>query len=158
MKADEIAFIDTNILVYALDSESPLHLKAIDFVNSALRGELKMGISPQVIGELYATITNPKKASHPLSPNEAIDVISPIWEAENIRGIFPKQETLELTLSLVKRYQLKSLDFFDAQIVATMLDNGVTTIYTVNEDDFAIFKEIKAVNPLKPLSNAHLSF
>jgi len=30
-----------------------------------------------------------------------------------------------------------------------MLDNGVTTIYTVNEGDFAIFEEIKAVNPLK---------
>jgi len=29
-----------------------------------------------------------------------------------------------------------------------MLDNGVTTIYTVNEADFAIFEEIKAVNPL----------
>jgi len=149
MKADEIAFIDTNILVYAIDSESPFHLKAIDFVNSAVRGELKMGISPQVIGELYATITNPKKASHPLSPNEAIDVIRPIWEAGNILRIFPEQETIDLTLSLVKRYRLKSLDFFDAQIVATMLDNRVTTIYTVNEHDFAVFEEIKAVNPFK---------
>lgn len=149
MKADEIAFIDTNILVYALDTESPFHLKAIDFVNGTARGELEIGISPQVVGELYATITNPRKASHPLSPNEAIDVIKSIWEAENIRRIFPKQETLELTLDLVKRYQLKSLDFFDAQIVATMLDNGVSTIYTVNEGDFAIFEEIKAVNPFK---------
>jgi len=149
MKADEMAFIDTNILVYALDSKSPFHLRAIDFVDRASRGELKMRISPQVVGELYATITNPKKASHPLSPNEATDVIKSIWETGNIRKIFPKQETLELTLDLVKRYQLKSLDFFDAQIVATMLDNGVSTIYTVNKDDFAVFEEIKAINPLE---------
>ncbi len=149
MKADEIAFMDTNILVYALDTESPFHLEAIDFVDRTARGRLKIGISPQVVGELYATITNPKKASHPLSPNEAVHVITPIWEAENIRRIFPKQETLDLTLSLVKRYQLKSLAFFDAQIVATMLDNGITTIYTANEEDFAIFEEIKATNPFK---------
>jgi len=149
MKADEIAFIDTNILVYALDTESPLHLKAIDFVNRTARGELEIGISPQVVGELYATITNPRKASHPLSPDEAIDAIIPIWEAENTQRIFPKQQTLELTLDLVNHYQLKSLDFFDAQIVATMLDNGISTIYTVNEQDFAIFEEIKAVNPLE---------
>ena len=149
MKADEIAFIDTNILVYALDTESPFHLKAINFVNRTARGELEIGISPQVVGELYATITNPRKASHPLPPNEAIAAITSIWEAENIQRIFPKQQTLELTLDLVKHYQLKSMDFFDAQIVATMLDNGVTTIYTVNEQDFAIFKEIKALNPLK---------
>ena len=149
MKADEIAFIDTNILVYALDTESPFHLKAIDFVNGTAGGQLKMGISPQVVGELYATITNPKKASRPLSPDEAIHVITSIWEAGNIRRIFPKQETLELTLSLVKRYRLKSLAFFDAQIVATMLDNGITTIYTVNEDGLAVFEEIKVVNPFK---------
>jgi len=149
MKADEIAFIDTNILVYALDMESPFHLKAINFVNSTARGELEIGISPQVVGELYATITNPRKASHPLPPNEAIAAITSIWEAENIQRIFPKQQTLELTLDLVKHYQLKSMDFFDAQIVATMLDNGVSTIYTVNEQDFAMFEEIKALNPLK---------
>jgi len=149
MKADEIAFIDTNILVYALDTESPFHLKAINFVNRTARGELEIGISPQVVGELYATITNPRKASHPLPPNEAIAAITSIWEAENIQRIFPKQQTLELTLDLVKHYQLKSMDFFDAQIVATMLDNGVSTIYTVNERDFAMFEEIKAVNPLK---------
>jgi len=30
-----------------------------------------------------------------------------------------------------------------------MLDNGVTTIYTVNEQDFAIFEEIKAISPFR---------
>jgi predicted nucleic acid-binding protein len=63
--------------------------------------------------------------------------------------LYPKESTLRLTLDLVNHYQLKSLDFFDAQIVATMLDNGISTIYTVNEQDFAIFEEIKAVNPFK---------
>ncbi|MCD6568266.1 MAG: hypothetical protein J7K94_05995 [Dehalococcoidia bacterium] len=61
------------------------------------------------------------KASHPLSPGEAVDVIKPIWEAENILRIFPGRGTLKLTFDLVKRRQLKSLDFFDAQIAATML-------------------------------------
>jgi len=34
-----------------------------------------------------------------------------------------------------------------------MLDNGVTTIYTVNEQDFAIFEEIKTVNPFEANTN-----
>lgn len=37
--------------------------------------------------------------------------------------------------------------------MATMLGNGVTTIYTVNEGDFAVFEEIKAVNPFEPDTN-----
>jgi len=60
-----------------------------------------------------------------------------------------RQEILKLTLCLVNHYHLKSLDFFDAQIAATMLDNVVTMIYTVNEERLATFEEIKAVNPFK---------
>ncbi|MCL0057703.1 PIN domain-containing protein [Dehalococcoidales bacterium] len=149
MKAGEIAFVDTNILAYALDTESLFHLKAIDLVNRAGRGEIRICISPQVAGELYATITNPRKVSHHLSPDEAVEIVRSIWEAENIQKLYPKESTLKLTLDLVKRYQLRALDFFDAQIVATMLENGLTTLYTVNEDDFAIFEEIKAVNPFE---------
>ena len=80
MKAGEIAFVDTNILAYALDTKSLFHLKAIDLVNRAARGEIRICISPQVVGELYATVTNPKKVSHHLSPDEAIDIIKSIWE------------------------------------------------------------------------------
>ena len=149
MKEDEVAFLDTNILAYALDTESSFHFKATNFVRRANHGELRLCISPQVVGELYTTITNPKKAFRPLSPDEAIDIVRSIWEADTISRIHPKHETVELTLRLARQYKLRSLDFFDAQIVATMLDNGVATIYTVNEDDFASFDEIEAVNPFK---------
>lgn len=149
MKADETAFLDTNILVYAVETDNPLHKRATALMNKVNTGELAICLSPQIMGELYSTITNPRKIRKACPLDEAVDIVKSLWESDTILKIYPKQETLDLTLDLVKRYQLKSLDFFDAQIVATMLDNGVTTIYTVNEDDFAIFKEIKAVNPFK---------
>ncbi|MBL7125371.1 MAG: PIN domain-containing protein [Dehalococcoidales bacterium] len=149
MKADEIAFLDTNILVYAVETDNPLHKRATALMDRANTGELAICLSPQIMGELYSTITNPRKIRKACPLDEAVDIVKSLWESDTILKIYPKQETLDLTLDLVKRYQLKSLDFFDAQIVATMVDNGVTTIYTVNENDFAIFKEIKAVNPFK---------
>ena len=149
MKVDEAIFLDTNILVYAVEEDNPLHEKAAALINRVNAGALLICLSPQIIGELYSTITNPRKIVKTCPPDEAVDITRSIWEMDTVLKIFPKRETVELTLDLVKRYQLKSLDFFDAQIVATMLDNGVTTIYTVNEQDFAIFEEIKAVNPLK---------
>ena len=147
MKADEIAFLDTNILVYAVETDNPLHKRATALMNKINTGELTICLSPQIMGELYSTITNPRKIIRACSSDEAVEIVKSLWESDTILKVYPKQETLDLTLDLVKRYQLKSLDFFDAQIVATMVDNGVTTIYTVNENDFAIFKEIKAVNP-----------
>ena len=149
MKADEIAFLDTNILVYAVETDNPLHKRATALMDRANTGELAICLSPQIMGELYSTITNPRKIRKACPLDEAVDIVKSLWESDTILKIYPKQETLDLTLDLVKRYQLKSLDFFDAQIVATMVDNGVTTIYTVNENDFAIFKEIKAINPFK---------
>ena len=149
MKVDEAIFLDTNILVYSVEEDNPLHEEATNLINRAGIGELSICLSPQIIGELYSTITNPRKIMKACQPDEAVDIATSIWEMDTVLKIFPKRETLVLTLELVKRYQLKSLDFFDAQIAATMLDNGVTTIYTVNEDDFAMFEEIKAVNPFK---------
>jgi len=149
MKVDEAIFLDTNILVYSVEEDNPLHEEAINLINRAGTGELSICLSPQIIGELYSTITNPRKIMKACQPDEAVDIARSIWEMDTVLKIFPKRETLVLTLELVKRYQLKSLDFFDAQIAATMLDNGVTTIYTVNEQDFVVFDDIKAVNPFK---------
>jgi predicted nucleic acid-binding protein len=38
----------------------------------------------------------------------------------------------------------------DAQLVATMLPNGINRIYTYNEEDFSRFKEIVVLAPLIP--------
>ena len=143
----EAFFLDTNILVYSIDSQSPFHSKARDLLEKA--GELRLCVSPQVMGELYATITNPRKVTNPLKPMEAAELVEKLWKAEAIFKIFPKNTTFELALELARKYKLRALDFFDAQIVATMLDNGVSVIYTANEEDFAKFKEISTINPLK---------
>jgi len=142
-------FLDTNLIVYAINKDSPYHAKATALMEAIGEGKLETCLSLQVLGEFYATATNPKKIEKALTPEEAVLVIEGLLRTDTILKLYPKQETLKLTLDLVKRYQLKSPDLFDAQIAATMLDNGVTTIYTVNEQDFAIFEEIKAVNPFK---------
>ena len=39
--------------------------------------------------------------------------------------------------------------FWDTLIVATMLEAGVSTIYTENEKDFSSFEMIKTINPFQ---------
>ena len=144
---DSPVFLDSNILVYAINEKGPYYIGARAILDMINKGELRVCLSPQVLSEFYAVITNPRKLERALSPQEAADVVERFLSAGAVLKLYPKKSTLKLTLKLVKHYQIKALDFFDAQIVATMLDNGVTTIYTVNERDFAIFEEIKAVNP-----------
>jgi predicted nucleic acid-binding protein len=54
---------------------------------------------------------------------------------------------MEILFSLLGRYRISTQDIFDAQLVATMLLNNITTIYTFNINHFNIFSEIEALKP-----------
>jgi predicted nucleic acid-binding protein len=140
-------FLDTNILVYAINVDSASHLSAAGLIKEISAGTLKTCISPQVLCEFYATVTNPRKFQHPLSPPEATEIITGYLES-NIALLYLKNNTIKLTLEMAVRYQISGPEIFDAQIVATMLENGVAMIYTANLSDFKKYSEITAVNPL----------
>lgn len=94
-------------------------------------------------------MTGPKRVERPLTPTEAANVVVKFVEAD-IPKFCPQVSTLKHVLDLAKRLQIRESDFFDALIAATMIENGVDTIYTANEGDFQKFEEIKVINPLAP--------
>ena len=149
MRADKLGFIDSNIIVYAIDEESPFFKKANHFINQIDKLDMNVCISPQIVGEVYSIITNPKRVRKPLNPEQAVEIIEAILESDAFIKIYPKIDTMRTTINIIKQYQIRANNFYDAQIVATMLDNNISLIYTVNVKDFETFKEIKAINPLK---------
>ena len=48
-------------------------------------------------------------------------------------------------LDLLKRYDIRKQEIFDAQLVAAMLSNNVTRIYTFNRNHFSKFSEIQVL-------------
>jgi predicted nucleic acid-binding protein len=144
---DNIALLDTNILVHAANEDSPYHADAKSVIERINSGELKACLSGQILAEFYATLTNPKKVRQPLSVKEGALAIEGYLESDILK-LYPRRDTLKLTLELVRSYQVKGLDIFDAQIVATMVENKIKTIYTANEKDFRRYKEIEVINPL----------
>lgn len=140
MKTDELVFIDTNVFAYAIDSESNFHKKAKDLVDAVDEEKIKGCFSPQVIGELYATLTNPNRLKKPLTPREATVIVVSLLEAETFIKIHVKESTIKLAIELAGDLGLRRGDFFDAQIAATMIDNGVNKIYTFNERHFKRFR------------------
>jgi len=145
---DGLTFLDTNILVYAANEDSPYHTKASGVIQSINSGKLAACVSCQVLAEFYATVTNPKKVRLPLTPEQAFEAIEGYLESD-IPKLHPNAATFRLTLELAKRYGVTGLDIFDAQIVATMVQHKIRTLFTANEEDFTRFVEIEAVNPLR---------
>jgi len=59
---------------------------------------------------------------------------------------------MERVLWLLERYPVRGLGLHDVRHVATMLENGVSRIYTYNTRHFSHIAEIEALTPPEPAS------
>ncbi len=133
--------LDSNILIYAYDtSEGKKHELAKELLEDCFMGQ-PFAVSLQNLTEFFNAIT--KKIEHPLSSNEAEDVIKIILEFKNFRKLIPTDKTLLRAMRLGKTGH-----FWDAMIAATMLENGISQIYTENTKDF----QIPGITPINPFA------
>jgi predicted nucleic acid-binding protein len=146
-------FVDTNVFVYALNVASPFRRVALDVLRQVDAGELQAHCSYQVLAELYAVITG-RRVERPLSPAEAAVEIRRLVASESIVKLGVDDRVAQHAITLASQYELRGVDIFDAQIVATMLRHDVPCVYTANERDFARFETIRVINPFAPVSRA----
>lgn len=144
----DLALLDTNILVYAEQRRQPQHEAAKMLRDRALRGEIPACISPQVLSEFFAVIT--RFGGAPLSPQEAVDEVKKYYRAKRLIKIYPGTNIIERVLALLEAHPVTGLNIHDLHLVATMLENGVTRIYTFNVRHFAPFSEIEVLTPPEP--------
>ena len=133
--------IDSNILVYSINSSSPKHKVAQHFIQSKVG---KLEIAHQNIFETLRVLTH-SKFPNPMKTNEAVDAVESILNACDI--ITPDYKTHCIALELIKKYKIVSNQIFDAYLVATAISNGIDSIATDNIKDFQVFSEITAINP-----------
>ena len=140
---------DANILVHAHALGSPFHAAAQQLRDQASQGVVEACVSPQVLCEFFAVITDERVVKPALSPAQARRELHTYWHARQFQKIVPKDNTTTRLLSLLERHDVKRADIFDAFLVATMLDNDVRIIYTQNVKDFEIYHELQVINPLR---------
>ena len=141
------SLIDTNILIYAADETSPFHQSARSLRKKGLSGELSLCVWPQIFNEFFAIVTDPKRVERPRTPKEALQEIEKYSKSKNIVKIYPGPGVIEITLDLLKKYRITKQNIFDLHLVATMITNNITRLYTYNQDDFSLFEEIEVSKP-----------
>lgn len=147
MTTSNIALLDTNILVYAADTSSLFHEDSLLLREKGLKGELSFCICPQTLTEFFAIVTDSKRVSKPRTQKEALEEIEKYLSSKTILKIYPGPEVIETMINLLKKYKVTKQKIFDLQLVATMLSNNVTQIYTYNKGDFSKFEEITVLSP-----------
>jgi predicted nucleic acid-binding protein len=147
MTTSKASLLDTNVLVYAADVNSPFFERSRSLLERALAGESDLCVSLQNLSEFFAIVTDRKRVDNPRTQEEALEELKKYLQSERIGKIYQDSATGEVMLDLMKRYPIKRQEIFDLQLVATMLSNRVNRIYTFNRDDFLKFSEIEVLEP-----------
>lgn len=134
--------LDTNILVHAINPVDDFkHEIANELFEGLISGEEELALTTQVISETFNVFIKSKELGADLS-----DVYSILSEIVGISAIPKLVVTPQIALKAFNLHLQFDVDFYDALIVATMKENGITTIYT-EDKDFQKIEGITVINP-----------
>lgn len=132
-------FLDTNIVVYAVDTtRSATHKRQI--ARKILR-EGGFGISTQVLQEFYVTVT--KKLKRPLSAATAARWVDQLCKAEHVAL---DASLVKLGIAYATRYQVS---YWDGAILAAAEAMGAALVYSEDLNHGQTYGNVKVISPFK---------
>ena len=139
--------VDTNVLVYAHFSDSKHYQITRKLFRDANRGKLDLAVTPQILLEFFAVVTNHRRVTNPFQTHKALDAIDQIITLAGITVLPTSAESTVGWMTLARQHPVRGPRIFDYLIVATMLNYGIRKIYTYDEKHFRQFKELIVIRP-----------
>lgn len=138
--------VDANILLYAVDAESPQHQPARTWIESALDGDRRVGIPWVSVSAFLRISTNPRASRDPLSPGDAWTLVTAWLDAAVVWVPEPGPGHRAILGDLIQRHDLRANLVADAVLAALCVEHGLTIVSA--DSDFARFPEIEWLNPV----------
>jgi len=140
--------LDTNILIYAANSDAPEHAKALTVVNLMLANPSEWILSDQVLWELYKALRHPKILQKPRTSAQATAQVRFIREKSGVACCTYEIGFFDEVLALLEKPRFPYQRTHDSVLGMTLLKHGVKTFYTRNEKDFTDIPFPKVINPI----------
>ncbi len=139
--------VDANILLYAEDSLSPFHQKALKWWDDQLSGSEPVCLCWTVLSAFIRIGTNPRVFEYPLSLEQALVRIQGWFDQPCTRIIRPTEHHWTTFQQMLNDGQAVANLVTDAYVAALALEHGCTVAST--DADFARFPKLKWINPLR---------
>lgn len=141
MSAEPLAFVDTNILVYALDQSDPIRATIAERTLQSLLETDRLVISTQVLQELYVTVT--RKIERPLTSDQAVELIDHLsaWPVILIDTRLIREAASISTEA--------TISFWDGLIVAAARRSGAAELLTEDLNHGQEIAGVRIVNPFR---------
>jgi predicted nucleic acid-binding protein len=145
--SDELALVDSNVLVYALFRGCEHHARCRALLDQSQAGQLDLRVAAQNLAEFYAIVTDPRRVAVSRTPSEALDAIERMLAMPGMTLVPTPSDVVHRWITLARRHPVTRGGVFDLQLVATMLGNDIRKLYTFNRADFEPFDEIEVLVP-----------
>lgn len=139
--------VETNILVYALRSESPHHKAASQALCSLEDNAVRWVIPWPCVHEFYGIITHPRIYSPPMKPEDGLAILKHWSSSSYLSFIGEGPGYLDKLRALCEKGKIVGPKVHDAKIAAICLNHGVKELWTADRD-FSLFPDLNTSNPL----------
>lgn len=138
--------VDANLLIYAIDADSPRHQGARQWLEETLSGSTRLGLAWIVTLAFVRITTRTGILRNPQSPEAALGYVDSWLQQPFVQSVGPGDHHWpifrNLTLTVGTAGNLTS----DAHLAALAIEHGCAVYSTDN--DFKRFPGIEHVNPL----------
>lgn len=127
-------------MIGGLLSGDSRHAEAYPLVEAARTGQIRACTTTGILSEVYAALTW-QQALPRHSPEQAAQSIRELIEPPSAIRVLPDGYAAALLMAdLAAKHNLTARRIHDARHAATALVNGVSTVYTYDPDDWAVFR------------------
>lgn len=137
---------DANLLIYAYDSGSTQHSKALAWVEKTLSGPDIVGLPWQAIAAFLRFMTNRRLPGAKFSVEQASLIVDDWLEQPNVRLLAPGEHHWFPLRRMLVEGQASGPLVSDAEIAALTIEYG--GVLQTTDRDFARFPGLRWVNPL----------
>ncbi len=138
--------IDLNMLLYAVDEDSPYHKKSESFLKSILQEDEICFLTWETLYGFLRIATHPGIFRNPLPMAQAIENVQSLLSHVRVEVLISNEDSWEIFVRLTQEFPIKGNLVPDAVIAATLENYGVRTLYT-RDRDFRKFNFLKPVDP-----------
>ncbi len=138
--------VDANLLIYAVDRDSPHHTPARRWFEEALSGSGPVGIAWIAAFAFVRITTHPGVMRKPLSAENAIGYVDGWLRHPLVRLIWPGEQHWPILRNLLMASGTAGNLTSDAHLAALAIEHGCTIASADN--DFRRFAGVTHINPL----------
>jgi toxin-antitoxin system PIN domain toxin len=140
--------VDTNILVYAADEDSPFHARCFELLEEWRNQASAWYSTWGIVYEFLRVTTHPRIFRTPWSASRAWNFIEAVLASPSLGILIPTERHTEVVAEVMKELpHLSGNLMYDLQTAVLMREHGIKRIYT-RDMDFHRFRFLEPVDPI----------